>query len=74
VEIPANTTATVHVPCASARSVTEGGRPASKSEGLRLLRMESGAAVFRADSGRYDFRAEGIPGSDQSRKKRRREL
>ena len=40
VEIPANTTATVYVPAKSAEAVSEGGRPAARAEGVKLLRME----------------------------------
>ncbi len=57
VEIPANTTATVHLPAADAASVTEGGQPLAKSTGTTLLRMEGGRAVIAVDSGRYDFAA-----------------
>jgi len=53
--IPANTTATVYIPAKSLDSITESGRPATKAEGLRFLRMEDGSAVFAADSGRYKF-------------------
>ncbi|MHC4574462.1 MAG: glycoside hydrolase family 78 protein [Planctomycetota bacterium] len=55
VTIPANTTAMLYVPAKSSDSVTEGGRPAAKAEGLRFLRMEDASAVFAADSGRYKF-------------------
>jgi len=57
VTIPANTTATVWVPAASASAVTEGGGPAEKSTGVKYLRMEGGAAVFTVGSGSYAFRA-----------------
>ncbi|MBN1868458.1 family 78 glycoside hydrolase catalytic domain [Candidatus Sumerlaeota bacterium] len=55
VRIPANTTATIHVPAARAADVTESGKPAARTEGLRFLRMEDGAAVFEAGSGSYAF-------------------
>ncbi len=54
-EIPANTTATVHVPAADAGEVKESGKPAAESEGVTFLRMENGAAVFGVVSGRYLF-------------------
>jgi alpha-L-rhamnosidase len=59
VEIPANTTATVHVPSADAAAVTEGGRPAAKAQGVRFLRMEDAAAVYEIGSGRYRFVSRG---------------
>ena len=58
VEIPANTTATVHVPAKDARSVTESDKPADSAEGVKFLRMESGAAVYEVGSGRYRFGSE----------------
>lgn len=58
VTIPANTTATIYVPAKSASSVTEGGKEAGKSTGLKFLRMEKGKAVFAAGSGQYKFDSE----------------
>lgn len=55
--IPANTTATIHVPAKDAASVLESGKPAASADGLRFLRMEHGAAVFAAVSGNYQFSA-----------------
>ena len=57
VTVPANATATVHVPARGAASVTEGGRPATEVPGVTFLGMEDGAAVFRVESGRYAFAA-----------------
>ena len=51
----ANTTATVYVPTADARSVTESGAPAATAAGVKFLRMEGGAAVFEVASGDYHF-------------------
>ncbi len=55
--IPANTTATVHVPAKDADGVTESGKPAAKAEGVKFLRMERGAAVYSVDSGNYRFQS-----------------
>jgi alpha-L-rhamnosidase len=63
VEIPPNTTAEVHVPvlrpaegaARAADAVTENGRPAAQSPGVKFLRMERGAAVYAVGSGRYTF-------------------
>ena len=57
VMIPPNTTATIYVPARNAAQVLESGQPASKSRGLKLLRMEDGNAVFEAGSGQYSFRS-----------------
>jgi alpha-L-rhamnosidase len=55
VTIPANTTATVYVPAASAEGITEGGKPIVQARGVRLLRMEQGRAVVEVGSGNYTF-------------------
>lgn len=57
VTIPANTTATVYVPAASAAAVQESGKPTSEAKTLRSLRAESGEAVFEVQSGTYHFTA-----------------
>jgi alpha-L-rhamnosidase len=55
VTIPANATATVYVPAKSLERVTESGVPASRSTGVRFVRMEGDAAVFTVQSGTYSF-------------------
>ncbi len=55
VSIPANTTATVFVPAKTSTGVTESGKPASSSRGVKFLREENGCAVFEIGSGDYDF-------------------
>jgi alpha-L-rhamnosidase len=55
VKIPANTTATVHVPTADVGGVTEGDGPAAEAEGVMFVRGEDGAAVFEVGSGEYEF-------------------
>ena len=55
--IPANTTATVHVPAADAAQVTESGMPAAQAPGLEFVEMADGAAVYKAGSGQYLFEA-----------------
>ncbi|HEX5482087.1 MAG TPA: glycoside hydrolase family 78 protein [Terriglobia bacterium] len=55
VVLPTNTSATVYLPAKSADSVTESGRRAETSEGVRFLRMEHGDAVYEVGSGSYDF-------------------
>jgi alpha-L-rhamnosidase len=58
VEIPPNTTATVYVPAKSVEIVAEGGKPATKAEGVKFIRMEDNVAVFEVGSGRYSFQTE----------------
>jgi hypothetical protein len=55
VSIPANTTATVHVPAAEADDVTEGGGPAAEAAGVKFLRSEGDRAVYAVESGTYEF-------------------
>ena len=55
VTVPANTTATVHIPAGDSAAVTESGKPPAQTEGLKYLRMENSAAVYEAASGTYHF-------------------
>jgi len=55
VTVPVNASASVYVPAKDANAVTEGGRPASMSSGVKFLRMEAGCAVFSVGSGKYTF-------------------
>jgi alpha-L-rhamnosidase len=55
VTIPINTTATVHVPAEDAAGVSESGKPAAQSAGVKFLRMANGAAVYEVGSGVYQF-------------------
>jgi alpha-L-rhamnosidase len=57
VTVPANTSAAVYVPAASAGVVRESGRTASEAAGVKLLRAEEGVAVYEVGSGRYRFEA-----------------
>jgi alpha-L-rhamnosidase len=53
--VPANTTATVWVPAKAAADVTESGKRASDSPGVKLLRTEGSAVLFEVGSGAYSF-------------------
>lgn len=55
ITIPVNATATVYVRAQDAEEVTESGKPASSSPGVRFLRKESKHAVFEIGSGTYEF-------------------
>jgi hypothetical protein len=57
VSIPANTSATVLVPAKTPGDVTEGGRAAGRSPGVRFLGMRNGRAAFAVRSGDYEFRS-----------------
>ncbi len=58
ISVPANTSATVYVPAKSVSDVSEGGKAAAKSYGIRFLRMENHRAVFKVMSGEYEFVSE----------------
>lgn len=55
VEIPGNTTALVFIPATHPGSVTEGGKPASKAEGIEYIDTVGSRSQFRIGSGSYTF-------------------
>ena len=55
VEIPANTTAVIHVPSKIGAPVTEGGVAAETAPGLVYLGRENGAALYEVGAGSYVF-------------------
>jgi alpha-L-rhamnosidase len=57
VEIPANATATVYVPCSNSDGIAESGRPAEKQPNVRRVAAQGGIAVYEIGSGRFAFSA-----------------
>jgi alpha-L-rhamnosidase len=57
VAIPANTTAELHMPAATAAQVTEGGHAADDATGVRYLRKGNGVCIYELGSGDYTFAA-----------------
>ena len=55
VTIPANTTASVHVPADEGTPITESGLSADEVEGIRFLKWDNGFAVYNIVSGTYHF-------------------
>jgi alpha-L-rhamnosidase len=55
IAVPCNTTATVYIPASDKAQVTEGGKSASSSEGVKFVRTEGGYVVFEVGSGNYSF-------------------
>jgi hypothetical protein len=53
--IPANTTATVYVPAAPGSDVSEGGKGAADSPGVRFVGREADRTVYSIESGSYTF-------------------
>ena len=57
VYIPANTSATIHVPAIPGSEILESGRVANKARGVEFTGMENGKAVYKVGSGRYTFQS-----------------
>jgi len=55
VTIPANTTATVHLPTTDFHAITESGRPIGQAPGVRLCGQENNAVIVEILSGHYAF-------------------
>jgi alpha-L-rhamnosidase len=55
ITIPANTKAIVYVPGKKETDVVEGVNKASRSEGVKLLRVEEDRVVYEVSSGTYSF-------------------
>lgn len=55
VTIPANTTALIYLPAASAETVTENGKQLSTVTGIKITGIENGELVLEAGSGNYLF-------------------
>src|SRR5205823_12763118 len=55
VDIPPNTTATVHLPGAKLADVLESGQPVSGASGITGARQDGDSVVLEAGSGSYRF-------------------
>lgn len=55
IEIPANTTATIHFPASHVIEILEGNRPIINSKDYRFLGSQNGKQLFRIGSGKYHF-------------------
>lgn len=55
ITVPVNSTAVAWVPARQASQVTEGGRTAAQSVGVKFITMDGDRAVFELASGRYEF-------------------
>ena len=55
VVVPANTTATVMVPCDANAPISEGGTPVAASAGVKILGYENGTAKLAVEAGDYHF-------------------
>jgi alpha-L-rhamnosidase len=55
IQLPANTTAEVHLPAPENAFITEGGQPIGETDGIRSRRKEGDALVLELGSGKYHF-------------------
>lgn len=55
ISIPANTTATVHIPTSPDTKIWESDQPAEHAEGISLLRRDQHIAIYEVSSGDYHF-------------------
>ncbi|WP_077065140.1 family 78 glycoside hydrolase catalytic domain [Gracilibacillus massiliensis] len=53
--VPANTTATLHLPVGDITSVKESGQPVSEVEGVKFVEYKNGKAIYELSSGSYNF-------------------
>ncbi|MFW6155218.1 MAG: family 78 glycoside hydrolase catalytic domain [Planctomycetota bacterium] len=58
-EIPANTTATVFLPAATAEGIAESGRPLAEVDGVADIRQADGRVEIEIGSGTYTFTCKG---------------
>jgi alpha-L-rhamnosidase len=56
-QVPANTSAVIYIPAASANGVTESGKALTASKEIEVVGMEEGYLVVKAGSGTYEFSA-----------------
>ena len=62
VNIPANTTATIHIPAREVSAVKEDGLPLARAPGIKSVRRKGNTVIVRVGSGQYDFLSAGAAG------------
>lgn len=55
ISIPANTSATVHIPTNSVDEIVENGKTITSNADIKFIKMDKGTAVFEIASGTYHF-------------------
>ncbi len=55
ITIPANSTASIHIPANNADEVVENGKMIVNNPNIKFIKMDKGAAVFEVASGSYSF-------------------
>ena len=64
--VPANTTATLHLPARSRGAATEGGQKLGVAQGVAWVGYEDGTAILELQPGRYAFESEIATSRDAS--------
>ncbi len=59
ITVPVGSTATVYVPAANEKQVTENGKKIVNGNGVRFQRIENGYVIYTVGSGKYSFSAQG---------------
>jgi hypothetical protein len=57
ITVPTNTTATIRIPAADPKQVSESGKPVGQDPSVRILRQDPGALFVEVDGGKYSFTA-----------------
>jgi len=55
IKIPANTTATVYLPCGKPEAIKENGISAGRALGVEFVRCQNNSATYNIQSGKYHF-------------------
>jgi alpha-L-rhamnosidase len=55
IDIPANTTAVIYIHAGKEDDISESGKPVSKVDGLKFIKIENGSVVYEVGSGSYHF-------------------
>jgi alpha-L-rhamnosidase len=56
VVVPANTSATIHVPATETSRITESGKPADHTTGVKGIQRDGSRVTFQVGSGKYEFK------------------
>jgi hypothetical protein len=55
IKVPANTTATVYLPCPDPKAIKENDISVSRVPGVEFVRCENNTAIYNIQSGKYHF-------------------
>ncbi len=66
VEIPFNSSATIHLPAPHGAQISESGRPIAEASNVMLKNVEGEVAVIIANAGKYSFESRWNPTTETS--------